>query len=84
MIVLTIVGAGVLYLYYSDGDDEYEGIPTIEPYINDEVGVLIKSDHLDLDDFCYYIERNNSCEIALLIVDDIGKYDLNTFALKTF
>ena len=30
------------------------------------------------------MELNNSCEIAVLIVDDLGKYDLNTFALSTF
>jgi uncharacterized protein len=86
IVVLTLIAAGILIFYYQyyDKKDEYEGIPTIEPYINDDVGALIESDYYDLDEFCYYIEWNSTCEIALLIVNDTGKYDLNTFAIKTF
>jgi len=84
IIVITLVSAGILFFFYSRGNDDYEGIPTIYPYVNDDAGVLLGSDYYDLQDFCEYVEWNTTCEVALLIVNDTGMYDLNTFAIKTF
>ncbi len=84
VVIISVVLAAVLFVAYPAPKDDYSGIPTISPYVNDDVGVLIDEDYYDLEDFCYEVELNNSCEIALLIVDDLGDYDLNTFALQTF
>lgn len=84
VILISMVLAAVLFMAYPAHKDDYSGIPSIDPYVNDDVGVLIDEDYYDLEDFCYEVELNNSCQIALLIVDDIGRYDLNTFALRTF
>ncbi|QLH74094.1 MAG: TPM domain-containing protein [Methanomassiliicoccales archaeon] len=84
VVVTIVIAVALFYFYLRDDNDKYEGIPTLEPYINDKVGVLQESDYNDLQDFCTYIEYNNSCEIALLIVDNTGSYDLNTFAIRTF
>ena len=84
LVIVGVVLGAALFVIYDKPSDEYSGIPTIQPYINDDVGVLIEQDYYDLEDFCYEVELNNSCEIAVLIVDDLGKYDLNTYALSTF
>ena len=84
VVIVSLILAAVLFVVYSAPKDDYSGIPTVSPYVNDDAGVLIDADYYDLEDFCYEVELNNSCEIALLIVDDLGDYDLNTFAIKTF
>jgi uncharacterized protein len=42
------------------------------------------SDLIDLDDFCYAVEQNNSCQIAVLIVNTTQPIGINDYALKTF
>ncbi len=72
IVALVIVGmvlAAALFVIYDKPSDEYSGIPTIRPYINDDAGVLLDQDYYDLEDFCYEVELNNSCEIAVLIVE---------------
>jgi uncharacterized membrane protein YgcG len=84
IVVVTIIIAAALFVIYTPKGEDYSGIPTLTPYVQDDAGVLLYEDYYDLEDFCLEVELNNSCQIALLIVDDIGKYDLNTFAIKTF
>ena len=46
IVALVIVGmvlAAALFVTYDRPSDEYSGIPTIQPYINDDVGVLTRA-----------------------------------------
>jgi uncharacterized protein len=84
VVLVTAIIAAALFVVYSPKGEDYSGIPTLVPYVTDDSLVLEDSDYYDLQDFCYAVELNNSCQVALLIVNTTGKYDLNTFALKTF
>jgi len=87
VIVVVIILAGVLFYVYSPKNNEFDGIPTITPYVTDDNYVLMNGEYdfyNYLDDLCYQLELNNSCQVGLLIVNDTGKYDLNTFAIKVF
>ena len=41
-------------------------------------------DYVDLDYFCYAVELNNSCQIAVLIVNTTQPVGINDYAVKTF
>ncbi|OPY31854.1 MAG: hypothetical protein A4E32_01458 [Methanomassiliicoccales archaeon PtaU1.Bin124] len=87
VVILTIIAAVALFVIYSPKDTSYEGIPSLTPYVTDDNYVLMAPEgdlFPYLDDMCYELEKNNSCEVALLIVNETGKYDLNTYAIKVF
>jgi uncharacterized protein len=86
LVVLIILGGAGIYLVLSAGapKEDLSWAPTIAPYVDDRVGVMTYSDLIDLDDFCYAVEQNNSCQIAVLIVNTTQPIGINDYALKTF
>jgi uncharacterized protein len=86
LVILVIVAGAGAYLILSAGapKEDLSWVPTISPYVDDRVGVMTYSDYLDLDDFCYEVELNNSCQVAVLIVNTTQPVGINDYALKTF
>jgi uncharacterized protein len=86
VVILVIVFGIGAFLILSNGapNDDLQWVPTIEPYVNDNAGILSYSEYVDLDDFCYLVELNNTCEIAVLTVNTTMPIGINDYALRTF
>jgi len=86
LVILAIVAGAGAYLILSAGapQEDLSWVPTITPYVDDRVGVMSYSDYLDLDEFCYAVEQNNTCQIAVLIVNTTQPVGINDYALKAF
>lgn len=85
VVTLIVLAVGAyLILGSSAPREDTSWVPTITPYVDDRVGVLSYDDYLDLDDFCYAVERNNSCEIAVFIVNTTQPVGINDYAIKVF
>ncbi|MEM0449875.1 MAG: TPM domain-containing protein [Methanomassiliicoccales archaeon] len=86
LIIVLIVAAMGVFLILSSGSEEKmpDWVPTITPYVDDRVGILNYDDYRDLNDFCYEVELNNSCEIAVLLVNSTAPAGISDYALKTF
>ncbi|HTY46807.1 MAG TPA: TPM domain-containing protein [Methanomassiliicoccales archaeon] len=82
-IVILAVGA-FLILGAGAPKEDTSWVPTITPYVDDRAGVLNYSDYQDLDNFCYAVEQNNSCQIAVLIVNTTQPVGVNDYAIKVF
>jgi uncharacterized protein len=86
LVILVVVGGVGTYLILSAGapEEDLSWVPSIDPYVDDRAGVMTYDDYIDLDDFCYAVELNNSCEIAVLIVNTTQPIGINDYAVKTF
>lgn len=80
-IVLLVV---ILSALFPPEDPRFVGIPTIQPYANDFSGTLDAGYKEWLDDICYNIDYDTSCEVAVLIVNSTLPNDINYYALRTF
>ncbi|MEI6795381.1 MAG: TPM domain-containing protein [Methanomassiliicoccales archaeon] len=83
LLVGLIIGGALVYVY-TRPSQQLAWVPTINPYIDDRAGLLDSWDAYDLQEFCIEVEANNSCEVALLIVNTTQPYGINDFALRTF
>ncbi len=86
LAIVIIIGAIGAFLVLGSGGEKEDlsWVPTITPYVDDRAGVMTYSDYVDLDDFCYAVELNNSCQIAVLIVNTTQPVGINDYALKVF
>jgi len=84
LAVVILIIAGAIYVLFPAPDPRFKGIPTIYPYANDNAGALSPGYVEWLDDICYNVDYNTSCEIAILVVNTTQPYDINYFALRTF
>jgi uncharacterized protein len=86
LIILILVASIGAFLILSAGAprEDLSWAPTITPYVDDRVGVMTYSDYYDLDDFCYQVERNNTCQIAVLIVNTTQPRGINDYAIGVF
>lgn len=88
LAVLAIVIGGTIAATYmvlrpSDAGRD-EGIPELKYYTTDLAGVLTESDLYYIDEICYEVNLNSSCEIAVVVVNSTQPYDINYYALRTF
>ncbi|MDD1747024.1 MAG: TPM domain-containing protein [Methanomassiliicoccales archaeon] len=85
VIIVIVAGVGA-YLILSAGapEEDLSWVPTITPYVDDRAGVMSYSDYVDLDEFCYEVELNNTCQVAVLIVNTTQPIGINDYAIKTF
>lgn len=81
-----LVGAVAVgfHLLFPPKDTRFAGIPTIYPYVNDFAGVLPYDYATAIDDNCYEIDYETSCEVAVLIVNSTQPNDISYFALRVF
>jgi uncharacterized protein len=86
LVILILFAAVGAFFILSSGapKEDLSWAPTITPYVDDRVGVMTYEDYYDLDNFCYEVELNDSCQIAVLIVNTTQPYGINDYAIKTF
>ncbi len=82
MLVVLVIGASLVTV--SAPKEDLSWVPTLGDYVNDRAGVLDASDAYDLETFCQEVEINNTCQIAVLIVNSTGSVGVNDYALKVF
>jgi uncharacterized protein len=78
----VLVGAYVLLKPSSTGPEP--GIPTLEYYTTDFAGVLTIDDLNWIDQVCYDVDVNSSCQMAVVVVNSTQPYDISYYALRTF
>ena len=85
-LVLTalLISLVIVPWLFPGPDPRFEGIPELEYYVTDEVGVLSPDYLWEIDDICYYVDDNTSCEMAVLIVNSTLPREAGEFALRTF
>jgi len=82
VIVILLILAGFAIWSYFQPDPRFEGIPELEYYVTDEVGVLYN--YYEIEYVCYTVDMETSCEIAVLVVNSTLPRSANEFALRTF
>ena len=82
VVVSLLILAGFAIWNHFKPDPRFEGIPKLEYYVTDEVGVLYN--YYEVEDVCYTIDEETSCEIAVLVVNSTLPRSANEFALRTF
>jgi uncharacterized protein len=83
LLVGIILGGALVYSYTRPSND-LAWVPRIDPYIDDRAGLLDPWDAYDMQEFCIEVEANNSCEVALLVVNTTQPYGINDYALRAF
>jgi len=83
VVALLLFLVVVPYLFPPD-DPRYEGIPTLDGYVTDDLYVLTSDEYATIYDNCLFVDEQTSCEMAVLVVNDTGDRDINDFALRTF
>lgn len=89
MVIVALVVAALLLVLvvvpwlFPSPDPRFEGIPELEHYVTDDVGVLYDS-YYDIQDLCYTVDYETSCEIAVLVVNSTLPREANEYALRTF
>jgi uncharacterized protein len=58
--------------------------PSYDGYVNDFTGILSKEDLEKSQNLVISIEKETSCEVAVAIVDDLGPYTIEEYALRLF
>ena len=86
MAIVFSVGAYII-LQPSNADNT-SWVPKLEFYVTDDGYVLTDTDYNDLDLFCYSVEQNCTCQMAVLIVNGTN-YDgvhvgVSDLAIKVF
>lgn len=86
MGVIFAVGAYVILQPSSSDDTSW--VPKLDYYVTDDTYVLTDTDYNDLDQFCYAVEQNNTCQLAVLIVNGTNfngvHVGVNDLAIKVF
>lgn len=84
VLIIAAVIIGAIYVLFPAPDPRFMGIPTIYPYANDNAGALSTGYVEWLDQICYDVDAQTSCEIAILVVNTTQPNDISYFALRTF
>ncbi len=84
LVVVIVLAAVAVRVLFPPEDPRFAGIPTIYPYANDKANALSSGYVEWLDDICYQVDEQTSCEIAVLVVNTTQPNDINYFALRTF
>lgn len=83
VMAALILTAGLVLWDLLRPDPRFEGIPELEYYVTDDVGVLYYN-YYDIEDICYTVDVETSCEMAVLVVNSTLPRSANEFALRTF
>jgi uncharacterized protein len=88
LVMAMVFAVGAFIILQPSNTDDTSWVPTLTYYVTDDTNVLTVSDYDDLGMFCYDVEQNNTCQIAVLIVNDTNyngvHVGVNDLALKVF
>ncbi len=88
LVMAIIFAVGAYLILQPSNSDDTGWVPKLEYYVTDDTNVLPYSDYYELDDFCSDVELNNTCEIAVLIVNGTNyngvHVGVNDLAIKVF
>jgi uncharacterized protein len=83
--VIVLVGGALATVYLlTRPAPRDEGIPTLEYYVTDLAGALSEDDAYYIGELCYEVDQNSSCEMAVLVVNSTGQYDIDYYAVRAF
>ncbi|MBB6479295.1 TPM domain-containing protein [Spirochaeta isovalerica] len=60
-----------------------QNIPELKGYVNDYAGVISSSEEREITSLLSSLEKSTSAQIAVLTVDDLQGYDIESFSIKT-
>jgi uncharacterized protein len=83
VLVVLLLFMVIIPFLFPGPDQRFEGIPKLEYYVTDEVGALYFN-YNEIDDICYIVDEETSCEMAVLVVNSTQPREANEFALRTF
>jgi uncharacterized protein len=88
LAVIFSIGAAVIVESFSTRGEDLGWVPGLQYYVTDDGYVLTDTDYNDLDLFCYSVEQNCTCQMAVLIVNGTN-YDgvhvgVSDLAIKVF
>jgi uncharacterized protein len=81
MMVAAIMG---YVLTRSSPEAPDPAIPTLDYYTTDLSGALSEDDVYYINQLCYEVDLNSSCEMAVVVVNTTYPHDIDYFALRTF
>jgi uncharacterized protein len=88
LVMAIIFAIGAFLIQQPSNSDDTRWVPTLDYYVTDDSYVLTDSDYNDLDRFCYAVEQNSTCQMAILIVNGTDyngvHVGVNDLALKVF
>lgn len=83
IVIAAVVAGGYLLVRQAGGGGE-SGFPRLEHYATDLAGAISQDDLYYIGEICYEVDRNTSCEVAVLLVDTTYPHDIDYYALRTF
>lgn len=88
VVMAIIFSIGAYIILQPSNNDDTSWVPEITSYVTDDTYVLSDTDYYDLLDFCAAVEHNNTCQIAVLIVNGTNyngvHVGVNDLAVKVF
>ncbi|MGD0817892.1 MAG: TPM domain-containing protein [Methanomassiliicoccales archaeon] len=88
MVMAIIFAVGAFIILQPSSSEDTSWVPKLTYYVTDDTYVLTDSDYNDLDQFCFAVEQNNTCQIAVLIVNGTNyngiHVGVNDLAIKVF
>ncbi|HEY3419864.1 MAG TPA: TPM domain-containing protein [Methanomassiliicoccales archaeon] len=88
MVMAIIFAVGAFIILQPANADDTSWVPKLDYYVTDDTYVLDEADYNDLDQFCHAVEQNNTCQLAVLIVNgtDYNRVHVgvNDLAIKVF
>lgn len=73
----------ILTLVLFSGLLSAQNIPDLKGFVNDYAGVLSSSEENQISQILASLEKSTSAQVALLTVNDLQGYNIETFSLKT-
>ena len=88
LVMAIIFSVGAYIILQPSPADDTGWVPKLTSYVTDDTYVLTDSDYYDMMDFCAAVESNNTCQVAVLIVNGTNfngvHVGVNDLALKVF
>lgn len=88
LVMAIIFAVGTFIILQPAPTEDTSWVPKLNSYVTDDTLVLADSDYNDLIDFCAAVEHNNTCQVAVLIVNSTNyngvHVGVNDLAIKVF
>jgi uncharacterized protein len=88
LVMAIIFAVGAFIILQPAPTEDTSWVPKLDSYVTDDSYVLTDSDYYDLMDFCAAVEHNNTCQVAVFIVNSTNyngvHVGVNDLAIKVF